>query len=106
MFLFANVSIPIANGSGRKPAQYNGCFSIRPSTGVMDTDGVVGQFPFVIPLSIFYVLNPGRSNLSIDSRQFDMPVFFGRDLSRFPEFIDVWYGNSPLLKMPSKVNIH
>ncbi|KAJ5093003.1 amidase [Penicillium angulare] len=70
------------NGSGRKPAQYNGCFSIRPSTGIMNTDGVVGHFP-----------------------QFDMPVFFGRDLSRFPEFIDVWYGKSPLLKAPSKLPI-
>jgi len=26
-----------ANGSGRKPAHYNGCFSIRPSTGIMNT---------------------------------------------------------------------
>lgn len=34
-----------ANGSGRKPASYNGCYSIRPSTGIMDTKGVVGQFP-------------------------------------------------------------
>lgn len=34
-----------ANGSGRKPASYNGCFSIRPSTGIMNTDGVIGQFP-------------------------------------------------------------
>ncbi|KAJ5728212.1 amidase [Penicillium malachiteum] len=67
------------NGSGRKPAQYNGCFSIRPSTGIMNTEGVVGNFP-----------------------QFDMPMFFGRDISRFPEFIDVWYGNSPMLKAPTK----
>ncbi|KAJ5471030.1 amidase [Penicillium desertorum] len=66
------------NGSGRKPAQYNGCFSIRPSTGIMDTDGVSGQFP-----------------------QFDMPVFFGRDISRFAGFITVWYGSSPLLRTPS-----
>lgn len=28
-----------ANGSGRKPAHYNGCFSIRPSTGIMNTEG-------------------------------------------------------------------
>lgn len=33
-----------ANGSGRKPASYNGCYSIRLSTGIMDTEGVVGQF--------------------------------------------------------------
>ncbi|EEQ86219.2 amidase [Blastomyces dermatitidis ER-3] len=67
------------NGSGRKPAQYNGCFSIRPSTGIMNTDGVVGQFP-----------------------KFDMPVFFGRDLSRFSDFISVWYGDSPDLRKPSR----
>jgi hypothetical protein len=34
-----------ANGSGRKPASYNGCFGIRPSTGIMNTDGVIGKFP-------------------------------------------------------------
>ncbi|KAI4633339.1 uncharacterized protein J4E92_008496 [Alternaria infectoria] len=32
------------NGSGRKPASYNGCFSIRPSTGILSTNGVIGQF--------------------------------------------------------------
>lgn len=36
-----------ANGSGRKPASYNGCFSVRPSTGIMNTDGVIGQFAWV-----------------------------------------------------------
>ncbi|KAF2798542.1 amidase signature enzyme [Melanomma pulvis-pyrius CBS 109.77] len=55
------------NGSGRKPASYNGCFSIRRSTGIMNNEGVVGYFP-----------------------QFDMPVFFGRDISRFSDFISVW----------------
>ncbi|KFA55966.1 hypothetical protein S40293_04009 [Stachybotrys chartarum IBT 40293] len=33
-----------ADGSGRKPAHYNGGFSIRPTTGILDTTGVVGQF--------------------------------------------------------------
>ncbi|KAI1411459.1 amidase [Hypoxylon sp. FL1857] len=70
------------NGSGRKPASYNGCFSIRPSTGIMDTSGVVGQFP-----------------------QFDMPVFFGRDISRFSKFISVWYGSSPMLRAPSNLPV-
>ncbi|CAK7229734.1 hypothetical protein SCUCBS95973_007328 [Sporothrix curviconia] len=65
------------NGSGRKPASYNGCFSIRPSTGVLDTTGVVGFFP-----------------------PFDMPVFFGRDIAEFANFISVWYGTSPLLLPP------
>lgn len=38
-----------ANGSGRKPAHYNRCFSIRPSTGILNTEGVIGQFPCVHP---------------------------------------------------------
>ncbi|KAK1961465.1 amidase [Colletotrichum sublineola] len=67
------------NGSGRKPASYNGCFSIRPTTGIMNVDGVVAFFP-----------------------QFDMPVFFGRDISRFTDFISVWYGDSPMLRPPSQ----
>ncbi|KAF2653457.1 amidase [Lophiostoma macrostomum CBS 122681] len=70
------------NGSGRKPASYNGCFSIRPSTGIMDTNGVVAFFP-----------------------EFDMPVFFGRDISKFPHFISAWYGESPLLRKPSKTRV-
>lgn len=32
-----------------------------------------------------------------------MPVFFGRDISRFSEFISVWYGDAPMLRAPSKV---
>ncbi|TAQ88994.1 hypothetical protein B7494_g2658 [Chlorociboria aeruginascens] len=70
------------NGSGCKPADYNGCFSIRPSTGIMDTSGVVGHFP-----------------------KFDMPVLFGRDISKFSEFISVWYGTSPMLRSPSKAQV-
>lgn len=70
------------NGSGRKPASYNGCFSIRPSTGIMNNDGVVGYFP-----------------------EFDMPVFFGRNISRFSEFISVWYGDSPMLRAPSQAHV-
>ncbi|KAL8741429.1 MAG: hypothetical protein Q9190_005962 [Brigantiaea leucoxantha] len=35
-----------------------------------------------------------------------MPVFFGRDISSFPGFISVWYGNSPMLRAPKpQVNI-
>ncbi|KAE8443397.1 hypothetical protein EG329_001877 [Mollisiaceae sp. DMI_Dod_QoI] len=37
------------NGTGRKPAHYNGCFSIRPSTGIMNTKGVIGQFACMPP---------------------------------------------------------
>ncbi|PSN64375.1 hypothetical protein BS50DRAFT_590198 [Corynespora cassiicola Philippines] len=67
------------NGSGRKPASYNGCFSIRPSTGILSTKRVVGYFP-----------------------QFDMPVFFGRDISRFSKSIPAWYRDSPMLRVPSQ----
>jgi Asp-tRNA(Asn)/Glu-tRNA(Gln) amidotransferase A subunit family amidase len=43
----SNVLINLANGSVRKPAHYNGCHTIRPTTGIMNTEGVVGQFPCV-----------------------------------------------------------
>ncbi|KAG9251982.1 amidase [Emericellopsis atlantica] len=70
------------NGSVRKPAHYNGCHTIRPTTGIMNNEGVVGQLPL-----------------------FDMPGFFGRDLSKFPEFMSVWYGDSPRLLPPPKVPV-
>ncbi|RHZ68074.1 hypothetical protein CDV55_107783 [Aspergillus turcosus] len=70
------------NGSGRKPASYNGCFSIRPSTGLTNNKGVVGYFP-----------------------QFDMPVFFGRDISRFSGFISTWYGHALSRREPEKGSI-
>lgn len=89
-----------ANGSGRKPAHYNGCFSIRPSTGIMNTDGPSGNSRSRKSLS-----STKRKTLTLwlPFRQFDMPVFFGRNLSRFSEFISVWYGNSPMLRTTSKV---
>jgi hypothetical protein len=37
-----------ASGSGREPAHYNGCFSIRPSIGIMNTEGVICQFVCVL----------------------------------------------------------
>ena len=40
-----SANLILANGSGRKPASNNGCFSIRPSTGVLNTKGVVGYIP-------------------------------------------------------------
>ena len=30
-------------------------------------------------------------------RFYDVPSFFGRDISRFRNFADLWYGNSPKL---------
>ncbi|TGO51362.1 hypothetical protein BOTNAR_0359g00120 [Botryotinia narcissicola] len=62
------------NGSCRKPAYWMGCFAIRPTTGVLDTHGVASFCPY-----------------------FDVPAFFGRDISRFREFADLWYGSSPQL---------
>lgn len=38
-------------------------------------------------------------------REFDMPVFFGRDISRFQHFIYAWYGDSPLLRKPLRVSV-
>ncbi|KAI0393486.1 amidase [Xylariaceae sp. FL0594] len=67
------------NGSVRKPAHYNGCHTIRPTHGIMNTEGVVGFFP-----------------------EFDMPGFFGRDLAEFPQIMSVWYGESPMLLSPSE----
>ncbi|KAK3939013.1 amidase signature domain-containing protein [Diplogelasinospora grovesii] len=59
------------NGGGRKPAHYNGCFSVRPSRGVLNTSGVVRHFP-----------------------QFDMPVVFGRDISKFYDFVSAWFAKT------------
>ncbi|KAH6974099.1 amidase signature domain-containing protein [Ilyonectria sp. MPI-CAGE-AT-0026] len=59
------------NGSCRKPAYWNGCFAIRPTHGVLDTQGVASFCPY-----------------------FDVPSFFGRDISRFRHFAELWYGDS------------
>lgn len=32
-----------------------------------------------------------------------MPGFFARDLSRFPDVMSVWYGDSPMLHAPAEV---
>ncbi|KAN0070527.1 hypothetical protein V8E54_011396 [Elaphomyces granulatus] len=64
-----------ANGSGRKAAYYSECFSIGPSiTGIMDTDGVISQFPWAVLHACV----------------------------KFSEFISVWYERSPMLRAPSK----
>ncbi|KAI1150033.1 amidase [Nemania diffusa] len=70
------------NGSVRKPAHYNGCFAIRPTMDIMNTDGVIGQFPL-----------------------FDMPGFYTRDVSKLPDIMSVWYRDSPKLRSPSKATI-
>ena len=35
--------------------------------------------------------------IDLSSRFFDVPTFFGRDISRFREFASHWYGDSPKL---------
>ncbi|TGO30773.1 hypothetical protein BPAE_0003g00570 [Botrytis paeoniae] len=62
------------NGSCRKPAYRMGCFAIRPTTGVLDMHGIASFYPY-----------------------FDVSAFFGRDISRFREFANLWYGGSPRL---------
>ncbi|KAL2070236.1 hypothetical protein VTL71DRAFT_13262 [Oculimacula yallundae] len=60
------------NGSSRKPASYNGCFQIRPSTGILNGNGVVGMFP-----------------------QFDMPAFLAEIFPSLPT--SYLYGMEALL---------
>lgn len=33
-----------ATGSGRKPAHFNGCFSLRPTHGLLSSEGLVTAF--------------------------------------------------------------
>jgi len=35
----------IADAGGRKPGQFNGCFAVRPTHGMIDKGGLVGYFP-------------------------------------------------------------
>ncbi|KAI9154909.1 Scytalone dehydratase-like protein Arp1 [Paramyrothecium foliicola] len=62
------------NGSCRKPAYWMGCYAIRPTTDAIDTRGIASFCRF-----------------------YDVPSFFGRDISRFEEFASLWYGDSPKL---------
>ncbi|KAK4569337.1 hypothetical protein LTR86_003099 [Recurvomyces mirabilis] len=54
-------------GSGRRPALWNGSFALRPSTGSISTLGVVPT-----------------------STMFDVPAFFGRDVSKFASLMCAW----------------
>ncbi|CAG7559972.1 unnamed protein product [Fusarium equiseti] len=65
------------NGGGRKPAHHNDCFSIRPTTRRTDNAGIIGHFD-----------------------KFDMPVFFGRDITKFYDFIGAWYVDLSMLQGP------
>jgi Asp-tRNA(Asn)/Glu-tRNA(Gln) amidotransferase A subunit family amidase len=76
-YILVHRSHGTATGSVRIPALANGCFALRPSTGVVPTDGVVSVYP-----------------------GFDTPGLIGRDLNRFHQFVSAWYGeelaNRPL----------
>ncbi|MCJ1384206.1 hypothetical protein MMC17_007322 [Xylographa soralifera] len=58
-----------ATGSGRRPAHWNGCFSLRPTKTAFSLKGFVKTFEI-----------------------FDVPCFFGRDISKFKDFARAWYG--------------
>ncbi|KAF7887327.1 hypothetical protein EAF00_009621 [Botryotinia globosa] len=62
------------NGSCRRPAYWMGCFAIRPTTRVLDMHGVASFCPYFV-----------------------VPAFFGREISCFREFANLWYGSSPQL---------
>lgn len=64
----------------------------------MNTDGVIRQFSFVLPLK-----EAARAYLQILAVNFDMPVSLEKNVFKFAEFISVWYGNSSMLRQPSKV---
>ncbi|KAK5657950.1 hypothetical protein OQA88_2502 [Cercophora sp. LCS_1] len=70
------------NGSCRKPAYWNGCFAVRPTHGALDTRGVASFCP-----SVCLWRRPF----------FDVLTFFGRDVSRFHDFANLWYGYSKKL---------
>ncbi|KAI0166570.1 amidase [Xylariaceae sp. FL1272] len=71
------------NGDITKPAQQNGCFGIRPTTGTIKSTGVVGHFPL-----------------------FDTPGFFMRDISKFPAVINTLYGGSLTLHHTTPPSVH
>ena len=75
-----------ATGSGRRPALCNGCFSLRPTKTALSLEGFVKTFESVGPA--------GRENWAqlTMTRTFDVPCFFGRDISKFKDFACAWYG--------------
>ncbi|KAK3943635.1 amidase signature domain-containing protein [Diplogelasinospora grovesii] len=59
------------SGSGRRPGHWNGCFAMRPTYGVLLSEGYVGSF-----------------------KQFDTPTFYTRDLRKGKYFAESWYGKA------------
>lgn len=75
-----------ATGSGRRPAHWNGCFSLRPTKTALSLEGFVKTFELVSP-----ALYENGAELTM-TRVFDVPCFFGRDISKFRDFASAWYG--------------
>ncbi|KAI1179820.1 amidase [Nemania sp. FL0916] len=67
------------NGSVGRPAQFNGCHAIRPTTGIINTDGMACYSP-----------------------ESGMPGFYARDLFTFSPIINAMYGRSPMMIALSK----
>jgi len=42
----------LANGSGRRPSNVHGCFGLRPTHGVISSEGLFPSFPSVISVSL------------------------------------------------------
>lgn len=59
------------SGSGRRPGHWNGVVAMRPTHGLLNTDGLVPSF-----------------------ERFDVPAFFGRDLRMCRRFAEAWYGDA------------
>jgi hypothetical protein len=53
----------------------------------------------------YYIETSHNRNLMISLRKFDMPVFFGRDISRFFEFNLGVVWSSPMPRTPSNVDL-
>ena len=67
------------SGSGRRPGHWNGCYAMRPTHGVLSVDGYIPSF-----------------------RQFDVPTFFGRDLTKCRHFANHWYGHGTVCAASKK----
>ncbi|TAQ90704.1 hypothetical protein B7494_g990 [Chlorociboria aeruginascens] len=59
------------NGSGRRPAHWNGCFGLRPTAGILPNEGFERSF-----------------------YPFDTPTFLARDIRKCSFFAETWYGES------------
>ncbi|KAJ8125793.1 hypothetical protein O1611_g7845 [Lasiodiplodia mahajangana] len=89
------------NGSVRKPAHYNGCHTIRPTTGIMNTEGVVGFFPILYPADYLPTSNDDQSlvidefitaletSLQVKRTPVSIAKLWGEDLPDGPQHADV-----------------